>query len=298
MAYRVPMIRKLFEKDPTLPTLPDHTRRLLEILRIEDTPLADIAREVQNDPVLALRLVRLANSAAYGLGREVNSLERALAVVGVSQISAVVASFASVDSCERFVGNHKFQWKDFWAHCSGTAFIAKALADRLGLALNGAEFLAGLLHDIGYLALAKVDPALFADAVNDAEERNGFLTQGLQSRFGLSVEVVGDVLAEVSHLAPETREVIRHLHAPLQAQEELRPLVCLVSLSNELAHLAGLTFFRGTAEVEVVIPELPGWKGLIAGRPDMAGWDIAKLVFDLEREQAASQAFVKVSHSN
>ncbi|NTU60365.1 MAG: HDOD domain-containing protein, partial [Deltaproteobacteria bacterium] len=217
MAYPVPLIRKLFEKDPSLPSLPDHTRRLLEILRKEDTPLTDIAREVENDPVLALRLIRLANSAAYSLGKEVNSLERALAVVGVTQISSIAASFASVDSCERFLGASKFHWKDFWAHCSGTAFIAKALAERLEVALNGTEFLAGLLHDIGYLALAKVDPALFGDAVREASEKNGFLASGLKARFGLTVEAAGDLLAEVSRVAPETREVIRHLHDPLQA---------------------------------------------------------------------------------
>ena len=297
MAYRAPLLRKLFEKDPNLPSFPDHTRRLLELLKIEDTPLADIAREVEKDPVLALRLVRLANSPAYGLRRDVNSLERALTVVGIGQISAVVASFASVDSCERFLRDPRFVWKDFWAHCCGTAFIAKALAERLGLFLRGAEFLAGLLHDLGYLALAKVDPALFSDAVTEAADHKGFLARGLNTRFGLTVEAAGEILADVSHLAPETIEVVRHLHDPSRAPEPDRVLVSVVSLGNELAHLAGLTFFRGTAEVEVVISELPAWKELSARKPEIGSWDIARLVFELERENAASEAFVNVSHS-
>lgn len=298
MAYRAPLIRNLFEKDPNLPSFPDHTRRLLALLRNENTPLSDIVREVEKDPVLALRFVRLANSPAYGFRRDVNTLERALTVVGLGEISSVVASFASVDSCERFLRDPRFVWKDFWAHCSGTAFIAKTLADRLSLNLGGAEFLSGLLHDIGYLALAKVDPALFSDAVTEAADHRGFLARGLGTRFGLSVETAGELLADVSHLAPETLDVIRHLHDPSHAPDERRTLVSVVSLANELAHLAGLTFFRGTAEVEVVVSELPAWKALSAGRPEMTRWDVARLIFELEREHAASEAFVNVSHSN
>jgi HD-like signal output (HDOD) protein len=248
--------------------------------------------------VLTLRVVRLANSAAYGASRHVSSLDRALAIVGLTQFRAIVAGFASVDGCERFLGDSPFDWKEFWGHCTGTAFIARTLAERLGFAFAGAEFLAGLLHDIGYLAVAKAYPTAFAEAVREAAGQHGFLAQGLQRRLGVGTETAGAILAQVCQLAPETQEVILHVHDPAQAPKTARPVAALVSLANELAHLAGLTFFRGTAEVEVVIPELPAWKLLREARPQMAAWDLERLVFDLEREHAASQDFVRISHSH
>ncbi|MBE0618252.1 MAG: HDOD domain-containing protein, partial [Proteobacteria bacterium] len=244
------------------------------------------------DPSLALRVVRLANSAAYGQSREVNSLQRAFAVIGLGQLSAVLAGIASVDRCERFVNDPDFDWGAFWGHCSGTAFIASSLAGRLGLRFQGAEFLGGLLHDVGYLALAKFDPARFRAAMRFSIEKHGFLSQAVESVFGVGTPEAGEMLAEASSLAPEVRLVIRHHRAPEAVPAGSRALVGTVSLANALAHLAGMTFGRGTADVEVVVRDLPAWRLLEGMKPAMAEWDVARLVFELEREYVASQGFV------
>lgn len=298
MVNREAQLRRVFQKDPNLPTFPEHIRRILGLLAQDGVGIPDIAKEVAKDPVMTLRVVRLANSAAYGASRGVTSLDRALAVVGLGQLRAVVAGFASVDSCERFLGDTPFDWKEFWAHCTATAFIARTLAERLELPLKGGEFLGGLLHDIGYLGLAKAYPSTFADAVREAVEQRGFLARGLERHFGVTTETAGAILAEASELASETRETILHLHDPTQAPPECRTEAAVVSLANELAHLAGLTFFRGTAEVEVVVTRLPAWNVLLALRPQMGEWDVDRMVFALEREHAASQDFVRISHSH
>ncbi len=285
-------LKAAFVRDPTLPTLPDHVRRILTLLADEDVAFGALAREVEKDPSLALRVVRLANSAAYGQSREVSSLQRAFAVIGLGQLSAVLAGIASVDRCERFVDDPAFEWGAFWGHCGGTAFIASSLAGRLDLRFQGAEFLAGLLHDVGYLALAKFDPTRFRAAMQSAVEKRGFLSQSVQAVFGIGTPEAGELLAEASGLAQDVRLAIRHQRTPDEAPPESAALVGTVSLANELAHLAGMTFGRGTADVEVVVRELPAWRLLEQLRPAMAEWDVARLVFDLEREYEASQGFV------
>jgi HD-like signal output (HDOD) protein len=297
MAASSENLRELLRRDGDLPTLPEHIQSILKLLANGETPLVDIGREIEKDPALTLRVVRLANSAAFGRAHRVNSLPKALAVVGLGRVRAIIAGFASVDVCERFLGDSCFNWREFWAHCGATAFIARTLAERLGLALGGAEFLAGLLHDLGYLALAKFDPEAFAEAVEEATERRGFLNDGIRRRFGLDVETAGGILAEVSNLATETREVVLHAHHPSRASEPFRPLVSVVSLANEFAHLSGLTFFRGSADVEVVVEQLQGWTYLSGLKPEMADWDVLRLIFDLEREHAASQDFIHISRS-
>jgi HD-like signal output (HDOD) protein len=286
-------LRAAFASDPNLPTLPDHVRRILDLLADPEVPLPALAQEVEKDPALALRIVRLANSAAYGLAQEVNSLQRAVAVIGLGELAGVLAGVVSVGRCERFLDDPEFNWRDFWAHSSGTAFIASSLTRRLGLSFRGAEFLAGLLHDIGYLALAKFGSFRFRKAVAEASERHGFLAHVLERRFGIATHDAGAILAEVSGVPGDVLAVIRFHHAPQQAPEAQRVLVGAVSLANELAHLAGMTFCRGTADVEVVVTELPAWRMLQEACPVMEQWDVARLVFELEREHAASQGFVR-----
>ncbi len=289
----IDQLRELFRDDPNLPTLPDHVRRILDLLKDEDVSFSALAEEVKKDPALALRIVRLANSAAYGQTREVASLERAFSVIGMDQLSAVLAGVVTVGRCEEFVGDDRFDWNQFWGHATATGFIASRIAERLGENFQGAEFLGGLLHDLGYLALARFGKVRFRAAVREAAERNGFLAGGLHQRFGVTVEEAGDVLAEASSLAAETREIIRYHRDPAAAPGAVRPLVAAVSLGNELAHLAGMTFFRGSAEVEVVVTRLPAWELLCRAHPRMAQWDVERLVFELEREYEASQAFVR-----
>jgi HD-like signal output (HDOD) protein len=159
--------------------------------------------------------MRMANSAIYGQSRHVNSLERALAVIGLRQVPPLLAGMASLQACEQFVSDGSFRWADFGEHCSGTAFIAASLAGRLGMDFRGSEFLGGLLHDIGYLALAKCNRGGFTPAVQAAEEKHGFLADQLERRFRIRLELAGEVLGRVSELSGDILAIIGHRNAPL-----------------------------------------------------------------------------------
>jgi len=282
-----------FRSDPNLPALPDSVARVLELLQDEDVHFHDLAAAVEKDPAMALAVLRLANSAAYSQPREVTTLNRAFAVIGLRQVPSLLAGFASVGGCESFLDDPSFHWDDFWRHCSGTAFIASSLARRLDLRLDGTEFLGGLLHDLGYLGLAKFDSAAFSDCVAEAQERKRFLPEVLESRFGVGEPEAGYLLANASGLGPEILTTIRHKADPAAAPPDTRPLVALVSLASQLAHLIGLTFCRGASDMELVLEAHPAWLVLQEGFPKMDQWDVARLVFELEREYETSEVFVK-----
>jgi HD-like signal output (HDOD) protein len=76
-------LRKALERDPNLPALPEHVRKLLRLVADEEVPITVLAREVHKDPAITVKVLRLANSALYGQSREVTSLERAFSVIGV-----------------------------------------------------------------------------------------------------------------------------------------------------------------------------------------------------------------------
>ncbi|MDF1553460.1 MAG: HDOD domain-containing protein [Deferrisomatales bacterium] len=281
-----------FRRDPALPSLPESVSRVLALVRDEEVHFRELAAEVQKNPAMTLAVLRLANSAAYAAPQEVNNLQRAFAVIGLRQIPSLLAGFASVGRCENFLKDPAFHWDEFWRHCSGTAFIAVSLARRLGLQRGGGEFLAGLLHDIGYLGLAKFDPRAFGDCVEECQQRGKFLPDILKARFGVGEPEAGALLAEASNLDSHILASIRHKPDPAAAPPEERTLVATVALASQLAHLIGLTFCRGAADVELLLEQHPAWQVLRQRFPQMDQWDVARLVFELEREYATSEVFV------
>jgi len=282
-----------FRKDPHLPSLPQSVSRVLALLQNEDVQFHALEAEVSKDPAMALAVLRLANSAAYAPPQPVTNLQRAFAVIGLRQIPSLLAGLASVSGCETFLQDPSFRWDEFWRHCSGTAFIASSLARRLGLKLDGAEFLAGLLHDLGYLGLAKFNAARFRECVEESQQRHTYLPEVLERRFGIGEPEAGCLLAEASNLGGPILTTIRHKGDPATAAPEDAYLVASVSLASQLAHLIGLTFCRGAADLELVLERHPAWVVLRGGFPQMDQWDVARLVFELEREYETSKVFVQ-----
>jgi putative nucleotidyltransferase with HDIG domain len=124
----------------------------VQILRLADSAKAstsDLARIVEADPVLSLRVVQLANSASYGLGGTVTSVGRAVALLGFSTVRALAASalLAMPDDAE----DTRFE-SGYWSHSLATAIAASVIARRTSVPAGDA-FTVGLLHDLGSAVL-------------------------------------------------------------------------------------------------------------------------------------------------
>jgi putative nucleotidyltransferase with HDIG domain len=124
----------------------------VQILRLADSAKAstsDLARIVEADPVLSLRVVQLANSASYGLGGSVTSVGRAVALLGFSTVRALAASalLAMPDDAE----DTRFE-AGYWSHSLASAIAASVIARRTSVPAGDA-FTVGLLHDLGSAVL-------------------------------------------------------------------------------------------------------------------------------------------------
>lgn len=155
-----------------LPPLPQAALRALETLRRDDASLEDIAADIGCDASLTARVLRLANSPFYGVPGRVSSARSAAQVLGRRTLESVlslaaVAGQVSGSRCEAFDA------AAFWRHALGTAIVSRGLARAAGLE-EGQAFVAGLLHDIGLLAMSVYFPhaleALIAQARADDVE--------------------------------------------------------------------------------------------------------------------------------
>ncbi len=154
-------IQKILNGENRLPTMPDVARRLVAMRGRSDVGLEELSQIVALDVSLAGTLLRYANSPAYNLGVKVESVERAVIIMGFKAVMDIALSFSLVKALSD-QGGDTLDYNQFWKRSLIAAASARALG-RIQREKNLDElFLAGLLQDIGMLALDRVNATLYA----------------------------------------------------------------------------------------------------------------------------------------
>lgn len=146
-----------------LPAMPEAVRRVQATLQDEDARVEDCAVHIARDQALAAKTLRLANSAFYGVPGRVSSIQDAVQVLGLRTLSTLLQAAALTGGLGG-TACKAFQAGEFWRNSIGTAICARLIATELRQDPNVA-FTAGLLHDIGCLALATHFPEQFSAAL-------------------------------------------------------------------------------------------------------------------------------------
>lgn len=179
-AQRGALVDVLIEELERLPAQPSVAVRTVWVADQPNSSAKDLAAALTADPSLTARVLRLANSAYYGLSRRVADVAFAVTVVGFPTVRAMAAVHASglFEPGEHTVPD----W--YWEHSIATATVCSVLAPRAGVRPNQA-FPLGLLHDLGSALLFRADPQRF-DAVQ-AEAGNGrSLRAAEKAAFGMA----------------------------------------------------------------------------------------------------------------
>ncbi|MCW8947051.1 MAG: HDOD domain-containing protein [Sedimenticola sp.] len=143
---------QLVQDSLTLISLPAAYTRLQEVMTSEDSSMKDVADVVSLDPALAARLLRIANSAYYGLPSQVDTISRAVNILGIQQIHDLALA-TSVAQAFDGVPNELMDMSTFWYRSVMCGFLARELAKAAGLRAMESLFVRGLLLDIGHLVL-------------------------------------------------------------------------------------------------------------------------------------------------
>jgi putative nucleotidyltransferase with HDIG domain len=221
--------------------------KVLRTCNEPNTCANDLNRVISLDPVLTGRVLQLVNSAYYSLPSKVNSLTRAIILLGINTVKNVVLSFAIFETFSKRDSFRVFSADDFWAHSLSTAAVAKFLATGQGVPFSEREdfFVAGLMHDIGKIPLNH----LFPDAYREAARLARTSRQGIHSAETAVIGVdhcrVGLMIARKWQLSEAlTNALGRHHDAGDEESNGLR-LADAVALADALAHGMGATIPGG-----------------------------------------------------
>lgn len=231
---------------------------------------AHVASLVERSQGLAARVLRLANSAYYGMHTEVSSLTHAIRLLGLNEVRAIVLQLGVASAIRKLNLPKYYPFEELWEHQILTANFAKTIALALPRGAFAAEeinaddlYAAGLLHDVGKTMIAANCPDDW-QAIQDLAACDGIpFYRAEEDYWGIDHSVTGARLFTFWGLPPKLTEVVGWHHAPRHAKPQYRTATHILAAANVLAHypLSSLTEGEdgGNGEdkshVTVVLPE-------------------------------------------
>lgn len=238
-----------------LPALPTIVCDLLASFNQEELDVGQLSRQIAKDQALTACLLRIANSSFYGLQCRVATINDAVVLVGYRAVRSMVLA-VSVNSVFRADQCPGFDPQGYIRHSIGTGLGARALAV---LSDRNPElaFTAGILHDIGELALASCFADQYAGALAYRQQHDCSLVVAERDVLGIDHAAVGGLLAELWHFPSSLQSAVVNHHSPAAATAD--SLADIIHISDAIAHGLGLARIAG----EMVLPVDPtAWQRL------------------------------------
>ncbi len=231
-------IAELVQGVGNLVTLPDVFIRINQLVSNPDSSISDIAKAISQDPSFTVRLLRVANSSFYGFTSTIDTVPKAVSIIGTSQIRSLALATSVARSFEG-LPNTLVSMENFWKHSLYCGLAARILARQVRGVDADAVFTAALLHDIGELVIFNRLPEQAKEALllvlDSADELPVY--QAEQQVLGFDHTKVGAELARQWKLPPMLEECLgfhHNVHANLRFPRE----VAIVHIANILALMA------------------------------------------------------------
>ena len=206
--------------------IPQIALKLLRMIKDDFYNMDDLGIEIKQDQIISAKIIRLCNSAYFKQNTNVDSIERALVVIGEKRLLQLVISASMEGFFSSGTGGYSLCKGGLFKHAVGTALICEKLASYNKNIKNDIAYTAGLLHDIGKIALDQFMNKAYPMFYRRTQERDETLVNVEKEAFGLSHTEVGGKLAEMWGLPERLIDVIKYHHSPEKAEYD-----------NELNHL-------------------------------------------------------------
>jgi HD-like signal output (HDOD) protein len=209
-------------------------------LRLADDPNGSprvLGRLIEQDPAIAAKVLRVANSAAYG-NTHIASITGALSMLGMNTIRALVVAIAYQQAIAGKQQSMLFSKLDFWQHSLAVGIAARILG-KIKMPSDAEElYLTGLIHDVGYLVLDRFEPEQLDICIKIARAAQLELHQAELKVLGFTHAEVGGLLAEKWGMAPAMVAPVAFHHRPMADTEHFAK-TSIIAAADVLAHQCG-----------------------------------------------------------
>jgi HD-like signal output (HDOD) protein len=218
--------------------LPKAYLRIRELVNDPDSSIDDLTKVIVNDPGLTARILRIANSAYVGLAVKVDTIGRAVQVLGLNQVHDLALASAAVGSLVK-IQSKALDIYDFWRRSIYCAVIARTMAKRCGIRNAERLFVAGLLHEIGNLMIAFKEPPLYSEMRDTAIRRRVPMAQVQRDQIGYDYATASAELLKLWQLPENLYEPVRrHTRALAECPPALAHDTAMVQIGAVVSRAA------------------------------------------------------------
>jgi HD-like signal output (HDOD) protein len=205
--------KELIDGIDHLVSLPDVVIRVNELIESDSATVDDIGSVINHDPALSAQLLKLVNSAFYGFPSQVDSVSRAVNLIGTTQLRSLVFASSAADAFSN-ISTDLIDMNSFWHRSVYCGLIAKKLASATQRTKGEAQFLTGLFHDIGRLILMTRLPTEYEELLEASKARDAKLAILEHEWLGFSAAELGATLLEHWRLPPQLWMPVQFQHNP------------------------------------------------------------------------------------
>ncbi len=255
MKYNKPS--DLLQNYANLSTMSAIFTRLNEAINDPKSSSAEIGEIIKDDPGLTARLLRIVNSPFYGFPQKIETITRAIVIVGLQQLRDLALATAIVNLFKGIPEN-LVTMKSFWRHSIGCGVAAKILATYRREQNAERFFVGGILHDVGRLILNSNVPDLAKEALLRSQSTGILLHECEREVIGFDHAAVGRALLRAWNLPPSLEDVVAYHHRPSDAKQFV--------LETSVIHVADIIIhslqFGSTGERFVPKIDGQGWANM------------------------------------
>ena len=230
-------IESYVEKVEQIPTLPIVSQQIFPLLGDEDVSVKKVAELIEKDQALAVKILKVANSAFYGTLGKVSSIDHALVILGIDEVRSILLAFSIYNFFPNENGDG-FDRTRFWKHSIICSQVAKYMARYFKMERDDTLFLSGLIHDMGKVVFDQYFHDEFIQILDFISSNHESFSKGEKEILGITHYQVAAKLLQQWKL-PE--KVIMHVfyhHAPWQDKNYGSGSI-VIYLANLFTKLAG-----------------------------------------------------------
>ncbi|QGY39322.1 HDOD domain-containing protein [Pseudodesulfovibrio cashew] len=225
------------QQELELASLPDIFTQISEALENPRSSASYVAEIISRDVSLAAKLLKLVNTPFYGFPSKIDTLSRAVTIVGTNQITNLALGVSVIAAFDD-IPEEYFTLREFWIHSVTCGTVARLLAHKAGLKGDEKFFVAGLLHDIGRLVMLKNHPKESTEVLREAKVGRRALEDVELSLWGCTHADIGCEMLKAWHLPEFLGQIICHHHHP---QHGVHPEeASVVHLADFITHGLGI----------------------------------------------------------
>ncbi|MBQ3645701.1 MAG: HDOD domain-containing protein [Synergistaceae bacterium] len=234
---------RIISKMQDIKSFPQFVMETMRKLNDPDSNAADVAKSLSRDEGLVLRILKLANSAAYGQSRSISNISEAIALLGYKSVSNIILAATVYSAMDKGLTGYALDRGELWRHSLMVAYTSRYLAKLTGKVSTEDAYVGGLLHDIGKVILNDYVRFGYGIIVKIVEEKHIPFTEAEWQVLGFDHAEIGEILVSRWEMPESYRVAVAYHHKPNELPEDklqYQPLLDVVTVANTICLMLGI----------------------------------------------------------